>query len=120
MASAVRVKRQTKSNPYVSMTEKEVLAKLERSREQGMYRNEQKNVPAYSSQAYHPPLISRPFLNERSRGKSRWLPFRHWHNVWHRPGRYPGFGGRPGRVKAWTCAGNKGKIVKYSEKIVKF
>ena len=33
------IKRQTESNPYAPMTEAEMLAKLEKSREQGMFRD---------------------------------------------------------------------------------
>ena len=33
------IKRRTESNPYAPMTEKEMLAKLEKSREQGMFRD---------------------------------------------------------------------------------
>ena len=33
------IKRQTKSNPYTPMTETEMLAKLEKSREQGTFRD---------------------------------------------------------------------------------
>ena len=33
------IKRQTESNPYAPMTEKEILAKLKRSREQGTFRD---------------------------------------------------------------------------------
>ena len=33
------IKRQTKSNPYAPMTETEMLAKLEKSREHGMFRD---------------------------------------------------------------------------------
>ena len=33
------IKRQTESNPYVPMTETEMLAKLEQSREHGMFRD---------------------------------------------------------------------------------
>ena len=33
------IKRQTESNPYAPMTEKEMLAKLEKSREQGRFRD---------------------------------------------------------------------------------
>lgn len=33
------IKRQTKSNPYAPMTETEMLAKLEKSREQGIFRD---------------------------------------------------------------------------------
>ena len=33
------IKRQSESNPYASMTKKEMLAKLEKSREQGMFRD---------------------------------------------------------------------------------
>ena len=34
------IKRQVEPNPYISMTEKEMLAKLKKSREQGMLRDE--------------------------------------------------------------------------------
>ena len=33
------IRRQTEANPYASTTEKEMLAKLEKSREQGMFRD---------------------------------------------------------------------------------
>lgn len=33
------IKRQTETNPYAPMTEKEMLAKLKKSREQGMFRD---------------------------------------------------------------------------------
>ena len=33
------IKRQTETNPYAPMTEREVLAKLKKSREQGMFRD---------------------------------------------------------------------------------
>ena len=33
------IKRQTESNPYAPMTETEMLAKLEKSREQGTFRD---------------------------------------------------------------------------------
>ena len=33
------IKKQTKSNPYAPMTETEILAKLEKSREHGMFRD---------------------------------------------------------------------------------
>lgn len=33
------IKRQTETNPYVPLTEKEMLAKLKKSREQGMFRD---------------------------------------------------------------------------------
>lgn len=39
MASVIQLKRKTKSNPYTPMTEKEMLVKLEKSREQGACRN---------------------------------------------------------------------------------
>ena len=35
----LEIKRQTGSNPYTPMAEKEVLAKLKKSREEGMFRN---------------------------------------------------------------------------------
>ena len=39
--------------------------------------------------------------------KEQAAPFRHWHNVWVRPGSYPGSDRRPGRGKAEVCAGGE-------------